>query len=362
VADRPNHRRPGFFWAHNYVYDRYWRELGCIVMGVYCGLARHADNDGRTCFPSYARLGRELKLDRRTVQRAIDTLEANELISRERRLDDTGANSSNGFSILFHPSLAMGDVDEDAPPIVRPRSRQAVTSSPETDRPKPPEVAAQDRYPGCDGDTPPIGTGPIGVAAQDLHPMGTGPIGVAAQDLHPIGPGAPLYKEMNKTHVTRPSYNQTSGEREARPNPSEPPPSESSETVRISRIEDLKLTDDLLAWGLANCPRLAEEDLRDDFLNFQLYSGHPAGVTDWANQLRLWWRRQETRRKEAGAPVLTEMRGPATPVDRDAHLRREYESYLGDRETQNIQRRDVFGRPPLPVLDFNSWKEEQGHV
>ncbi len=50
-------------------------EVGSAAFGIYCGLARHADKQGR-CFPSVALLASYLQCNERTVTRAVARLES----------------------------------------------------------------------------------------------------------------------------------------------------------------------------------------------------------------------------------------------------------------------------------------------
>lgn len=67
-----SHRKPGWFWADNTIIDDYGAAMGPYGIALYTALARHADNKGRECYPSYSTLAKETGMSR---NKAIQTAE-----------------------------------------------------------------------------------------------------------------------------------------------------------------------------------------------------------------------------------------------------------------------------------------------
>lgn len=65
---------------------------------VYACLARHGMDPG-SCYPSHARIGELIGAAARSIQRPLRDLEAAGWIERVRRVDETGARTSDGFLV-----------------------------------------------------------------------------------------------------------------------------------------------------------------------------------------------------------------------------------------------------------------------
>lgn len=80
--------------------------IGRLAFDVYCALLRHADARGY-CYPSLLRLAAICTVHKRSIIRALETLEKNNLIDIERRRDAKGRRRSNAYVLL--PIFSGGD-------------------------------------------------------------------------------------------------------------------------------------------------------------------------------------------------------------------------------------------------------------
>lgn len=92
-------RTPGWFWLDNAIVDEYWPKIGLPAQSVMTVLARMA-NQERSCFPSLASLAQRSGLDRRTVMRALHTLEEHRLISVHHTRTPEGDAGANIYTLL----------------------------------------------------------------------------------------------------------------------------------------------------------------------------------------------------------------------------------------------------------------------
>src|SRR5262245_8015660 len=86
----------GWFRVSNDVVDVHGSRLGPVAGWVYVCLARHAGTTGYA-FPSYDTIAREMGMGRRTVVRAIRTLESLGFVAVERQND---GRQSNRYRLL----------------------------------------------------------------------------------------------------------------------------------------------------------------------------------------------------------------------------------------------------------------------
>lgn len=74
-------------------------ELSHRARAVYMYLRDLSDADGK-CWPGVKRIAADLKLSRRTAQRAIADLEKAGYLKRNERFRDNGSRTSNLYTIL----------------------------------------------------------------------------------------------------------------------------------------------------------------------------------------------------------------------------------------------------------------------
>jgi len=96
----------GWFWVENGVIDQLG-SIGTMAFAVYGVLARHADQR-RECYPSLKTISNALGASKRSVLRAIGTLEKVGLLKVQRSSNQKGAggNTSNRYML---PPLAPSD-------------------------------------------------------------------------------------------------------------------------------------------------------------------------------------------------------------------------------------------------------------
>ncbi|WP_294852374.1 helix-turn-helix domain-containing protein [uncultured Oscillibacter sp.] len=73
-------------------------ELPHRAKTVYMYLRDRVNGDGN-CWPGVKTIGKDLKLSRRTVQRALADLEQAGLVERKPRHRDNGSHTSNLYSV-----------------------------------------------------------------------------------------------------------------------------------------------------------------------------------------------------------------------------------------------------------------------
>ena len=73
-------------------------ELSHRARAVYLYLRDHADAEGK-CWPGIKRIASDLRLSRRTVQRALADLESAGYVERAERYRGNGGRSSNLYTV-----------------------------------------------------------------------------------------------------------------------------------------------------------------------------------------------------------------------------------------------------------------------
>ncbi|MFZ2539620.1 MAG: helix-turn-helix domain-containing protein [Oscillospiraceae bacterium] len=81
-----------------YFTSLYAEEIPHRAVAVYMYLKDRANQDG-TCYPAIATIAKNLKLSRRTVQRAIADLEQTGHLVKEQRWRENGGKSSLLFTV-----------------------------------------------------------------------------------------------------------------------------------------------------------------------------------------------------------------------------------------------------------------------
>ena len=93
-----------FFMVPNRIFDLGLKPRDFIV---YCCLLRHRDNNTRTCFPSRRLIAKECRIDRKTVDSAIENLSALGLVKKIQRYRENGTRTSN---LYYVADLSMDSV------------------------------------------------------------------------------------------------------------------------------------------------------------------------------------------------------------------------------------------------------------
>ena len=91
----PNLRKD-FFMVANRIFEL---NLKPRDFAVYCCLLRHSDKQ-RSCFPSRKLIAKECQIDRKTVDVAIENLEALGLIKKVHRYRKDGTKTSNLYYVV----------------------------------------------------------------------------------------------------------------------------------------------------------------------------------------------------------------------------------------------------------------------
>jgi hypothetical protein len=97
------------------------RGLTPAVRSLLLALAEHADEGGR-CWPSLSRLSRVTELDRRTVTRGLEELEARAFLTRERR-----PGESTCYQLLLDRPRPGGERTRAPAPATAPRDQGPAT-------------------------------------------------------------------------------------------------------------------------------------------------------------------------------------------------------------------------------------------
>lgn len=100
-------RRAGFFWIDNRVLTTYGPRMGPRALAVYCAIAMHTSGKRRTAFVSYARLGEEVAMDRRSVMAAVRKLAELGLVSVQARKTRQGVKAANLYTLLEPPAPGL---------------------------------------------------------------------------------------------------------------------------------------------------------------------------------------------------------------------------------------------------------------
>lgn len=81
-----------------YFTSLYAEDIPHRAIAVYMYLKDRANKDG-TCYPAIGTIAKDLKLSRRTVQRAIADLEQSGYLIKEQRWRENGGKSSLLFTV-----------------------------------------------------------------------------------------------------------------------------------------------------------------------------------------------------------------------------------------------------------------------
>ena len=118
MATITDNRRPNWCWIDNDVVDTFGPVIGPNAIAVYLVLARHANNETRKAWPSFATIARMAGISRPTAIKAVGKLVEAGLISTEKRSTGYGDWDSNTYTLLpvnAENSLLLGS-KEDLPP------------------------------------------------------------------------------------------------------------------------------------------------------------------------------------------------------------------------------------------------------
>lgn len=92
-------RQPSWFWLDDIVIDRYAERIGPVALALYTTLVRHAKKNGQA-YPSLRRLQKLLQVSRTTIVKYLELLEAEGLITREKRWSTDGDMTSTMYTVL----------------------------------------------------------------------------------------------------------------------------------------------------------------------------------------------------------------------------------------------------------------------
>lgn len=90
-------KRKNFFIVSNQIF-----ELGLKPkeFAVYCCLLRHSDKQTDNCFPSRRLIATKCNMDKKTVDSALNGLEAKGLIKKDHRYRENGSRTSNMYHLV----------------------------------------------------------------------------------------------------------------------------------------------------------------------------------------------------------------------------------------------------------------------
>jgi hypothetical protein len=108
VLDR---RKTNFFVVDNVVIDQYLSAIGPSAFGLYCVLARLADNKSHSCFPGLAYLMEKTGQSKNTLLKSIKTLDEHALVRVQHRED----RLSNVYVLLDLSSWTCGGSKTEPP-------------------------------------------------------------------------------------------------------------------------------------------------------------------------------------------------------------------------------------------------------
>ena len=93
-------REQEWFWGSNQFIDHYAEIVGSSAVSVYCVLCRYANNYTQKCWPSMETIAKKSGLkSRKTISAAIEVLEEYNIITVEKKYDDTGKRSNNVYNL-----------------------------------------------------------------------------------------------------------------------------------------------------------------------------------------------------------------------------------------------------------------------
>ena len=111
IRDR---RKSGWFWVENSVLDEHGSSLGPFGLAVYFTLARLANNETQSTFPSQRRIARLIRVSERKVRDALNLLAKLQLIEITSRESVNGDRDTNEYTLL---SLNKSESDADVSKI-----------------------------------------------------------------------------------------------------------------------------------------------------------------------------------------------------------------------------------------------------
>jgi len=100
MATITDERRPSWCWIDNNVIDVFGPVVGPNAIAVYLVLARHANNDTRKAWPSFATIAKMAGMSRPTAIKAVGRLVEVGLIAVEKRSSGYGDWDSNAYVLL----------------------------------------------------------------------------------------------------------------------------------------------------------------------------------------------------------------------------------------------------------------------
>jgi len=100
MATIADERRPSWCWIDNSVIDVFGPVVGPNAIAVYLVLARHANNDTRKAWPSFATIAKMAGMSRPTAIKAVGRLVEAGLIAVEKRSSGYGDWDSNAYVLL----------------------------------------------------------------------------------------------------------------------------------------------------------------------------------------------------------------------------------------------------------------------
>lgn len=114
VRDR---RTLPFYQVDNRIIGIYGRLIGPYAIAIYNALAYHAGTDNQA-WPSYPTLAEETGMGRTKAYSSVEILVAYRLITKEKRNAESGARTSNIYTLVDPPPVAARLSDqEDATPV-----------------------------------------------------------------------------------------------------------------------------------------------------------------------------------------------------------------------------------------------------
>ncbi len=91
----PQNKNGNFFMLSNSIFKQGLKPREFIV---YCCLVKHSDKNG-VCFPSRRLIAEECRIDKKTVDAAIISLEKAGLVKKKKRRRQDGSNTSNAYTV-----------------------------------------------------------------------------------------------------------------------------------------------------------------------------------------------------------------------------------------------------------------------
>lgn len=85
-----------FFMVSNQIFEL---DLKPRDFTVYCCLLRHSNSEDGSCFPSRRVIAKECRIDRKTVDSAIESLSALGLVKKVCRHRENGTRTSNLYYV-----------------------------------------------------------------------------------------------------------------------------------------------------------------------------------------------------------------------------------------------------------------------